>query len=51
MLYAYFLPQFEGMTDEEAAEVYKVIEPLFDLPELSEARRAISEVLGVDLVV
>lgn len=51
VLYAYFLPQFEGMTDEEAAEVYKVIEPLFDLPELSEARRAISEVLGVDLVV
>jgi energy-coupling factor transporter ATP-binding protein EcfA2 len=51
VLYAYFLPQFEGMGDEDATAIFRVVEPLLDPPELKEARRAISEVLGVELVV
>ncbi len=50
VLYAYFFPQFEGMSDEEATAVYRVIEPILDPPEIAEARRAISAVLGVELV-
>ncbi len=50
MLYAYFLPQFEGMADEDATAIFRVVEPLLDPPEIAEARRAISEVLGVELV-
>ena len=51
VLYAYFLPQFEGMADEDATALYRIVEPLLDPPELSEARRSIAEVLGVELVV
>jgi hypothetical protein len=51
VFYAYFLPQFEGMSDEQAALLFEVVGPLFDADERSEARRAITSVLGVDLFV
>jgi MoxR-like ATPase len=47
IFYAYFLPQFEGMDDEAATELYRAMSPLLDEPEQLEARRTISEVLGV----
>ncbi|NNE95986.1 MAG: AAA domain-containing protein [Acidimicrobiales bacterium] len=51
VLYAYFLPQFEGMSDEDASELFRMIEPLLDPPEAIEAHRSISQLLGVELVV
>ena len=51
VLYAYFLPQFEGMSDEDASELYRMVEPLLDPPEAIEAHRSISQLLGVELVV
>lgn len=50
VFYAYFLPQFEGMDDDNATQLYSLVEPLLDPPEQEEAKRSISEVLGVDLV-
>jgi MoxR-like ATPase len=51
IFYAYFLPQFEGMTDEQATELFALVEPMFDPPEQADTRRAITAVLGVDLFV
>jgi energy-coupling factor transporter ATP-binding protein EcfA2 len=48
--YAYFLPQFEGMDDTRATQLYRVVAKLFDPPEQAEAQRTIAEVLGVALV-
>jgi energy-coupling factor transporter ATP-binding protein EcfA2 len=47
LFYAYFLPQFEGIDDETATRLFRTIAPLLDPPEQAEARRTISEVLGV----
>ena len=49
VLYAYFLPQFEGFDDYAATNLYRVVAPLFEAEEQSEARRTIAEVLGVEL--
>jgi MoxR-like ATPase len=49
VFYAYFLPQFEGVNDDQATALYHTVAPLFDPPEQSEARRTIAEVLGVEL--
>lgn len=51
VFYAYFLPQFEGFDDERATELYRMLEPLFDQPERAEARRTISQLLGVEMVI
>lgn len=51
VFYAYFLPQFEGMDERRATELYRVVEPLFDPSEQLEAQRTIGEVLGLDLIV
>jgi MoxR-like ATPase len=49
VFYAYFLPQFEGVEDDDALRLLRTVEPLLDPPEQEEARRTISTVLGVDL--
>ncbi len=49
VFYAFFLPQFEGIDDESAVDLYEAISPLFDATERREARRTISEVLGTPL--
>jgi MoxR-like ATPase len=51
VFYAYFLPQFEGMEDRRATTLYRAVAQFLDPPEQSEARRTISEVLGVELAV
>jgi hypothetical protein len=51
IFYAYFLPQFEGIDDEQAAELYLTMAKLLDAPEQAEARRTIGEVLGTALAV
>ncbi len=47
IFYAYFLPQFEGMDDEAATELYRAMCLLLEEAEQAEAHRTISEVLGV----
>jgi hypothetical protein len=49
VFYGYFLPQFEGIDDEQAVALYEMIAQLLDDPERAEARRTIGEVLGADL--
>ena len=51
VFYAYFLPQFEGMEDRRATTLYRTVAQFLDPPEQAEARRTISEVLGVELAV
>ena len=51
VFYAYFLPQFEGIDDEQAVELYRTVAELLDPPEQAEARRTIGEVLGTALAV
>ena len=50
VFYGFFLPQFEGMDENRAAQLYKVVAAVLDPPEQAEARRTISEILGLDLV-
>jgi len=51
VFYAYFLPQFEGIDDEQAVALYRMVAELLDEPERVEARRTIGEVLGTTLPV
>ena len=51
IFYAYFLPQFEGIDDELAVELYQSVAALLDATEQAEARRTIGEVLGMALPV
>jgi MoxR-like ATPase len=51
IFYAYFLPQFEGIDDELAVELYQMVGALLDATEQAEARRTIGEVLGTALPV
>ena len=51
MFYGFFLPQFEGIDDEQAVELYEMVSTMFDEPEQEEARRTIGEVLGTALPV
>jgi hypothetical protein len=48
--YAFFLPQFEGMDDARASQLYRTIAAELDPPEQAEAQRTIMEVLGVDVL-
>jgi DNA polymerase III delta prime subunit len=50
VFYGYFLPQFEGIDDEQAIELYRTVAAELDEPERAEARRTIGEVLGTPLV-
>ena len=49
VFYAYFLPQFEGVDDDTASELYEAVADVLDEPEQVEAQRTIAQVLGVDL--
>ena len=49
VFYGFFLPQFEGMDESKAAQLYKVVTSVLDPPEQAEAHRTIAEVLGVDM--
>ena len=51
VFYAYFLPQFEGIDDEQAVALYRAMAELLDETERAEARRTIGEVLGTSLPV
>lgn len=49
IFYGYFLPQFEGIDDERAIELYEEIASHLDHQERDDARRTIGEVLGTPL--
>jgi hypothetical protein len=49
VFYGFFLPQFEGMDENKAAQLYKVVSALLDPPEQAEAHRTIADVLGVEV--
>lgn len=49
IFYGYFLPQFEGIDDERAIELYEEIASHLDQQERDDARRTIGEVLGTPL--
>jgi energy-coupling factor transporter ATP-binding protein EcfA2 len=49
VFYSFFLPQFEGMDENRAAQLYKVVAAYLDPPEQAEVRRTIGDVLGVDM--
>lgn len=49
VFYAYFLPQFEGIDDNSARRLFRVVAEMLDPPEAVEAKRTMIEVLGVDL--
>jgi len=49
VFYGFFLPQFEGMDENRAAQLYKVVANVLDPPEQAEAHRTIGEVLGVEM--
>ncbi len=49
VFYGFFLPQFEGMDESKAAQLYKVVTSVLEPAEQAEAHRTIAEVLGVDM--
>jgi MoxR-like ATPase len=49
VFYGFFLPQFEGMDENRAAQLYKVVSALLEPPEQAEAHRTIADVLGVEV--
>ena len=49
VFYSYFLMQFEGSDDHQAARLNDYVGAMLEPEEQSEARRAIEEVLGVEL--
>lgn len=48
--YAYFLPQFEGVDETKAVELYRTITERLDDPERREVQRNLTNVLGVELI-
>jgi len=48
--YAYFLPQFEGVDEARALELYRTVSERLDDPEKAEVHRNLSAVLGVELL-
>jgi hypothetical protein len=48
--YAYFLPQFEGVDEAKAVDLYRTVTERLDDPERREVHRNLSDVLGVELV-
>lgn len=47
--YAYFLPQFEGVDERRAVDLYRTIVEQMDEPERREVHRNLTQTLGVDL--
>jgi energy-coupling factor transporter ATP-binding protein EcfA2 len=50
VFYGYFLPQFEGIEDEQADELYRMVAAELDEGERLEVRRTIGDVLGTPLI-
>ena len=50
IFYAFFLPQFEGIDEHKAVQLYRLVAKHLDPPEQAEARRVIAELLGDELV-
>ena len=48
--YAYLLPQFEGVDDSRAWDLYRTVIEHLDTPERAEVQRTLGQVLGVELV-
>jgi MoxR-like ATPase len=48
--YAYFLPQFEGIDETRALQLYRIVGEKLDEPERKEVLRNLTEVLGFELV-
>ena len=48
--YAYFLPQFEGVDEARALDLYRTVTERLDDPERAAVHRNLSEVLGVELI-
>ena len=48
--YAYFLPQFEGVDEVAAIDLYRTVTERLDNPEKAEVHRNLSSVLGVRLL-
>jgi len=49
VFYGYLLPQFEGIDDDAAGDLYTIAADVLEPEEQSEARRTVEQVLGVDL--
>lgn len=50
IFYAFFLPQFEGLDENQAVRLYRLLAPRLEPVEQQEARRVIAELLGEELV-
>jgi dynein-related subfamily AAA family protein len=48
VFYGYFLPQFEGIDDNRAARLHQFLKGVLEPAELTEAKRTMEEILGVD---
>lgn len=51
VFYGFFLPQFEGMDEYQAVELFNEISPRMDESEQRETRRVIEELIGEELMV
>jgi hypothetical protein len=51
VFYGFFLPQFEGIDEYQAVELFNEIAPRLQAAEQVEARRVIEELLGEELMV
>lgn len=49
VFYAYLLPQFEGVDDDDAVELYTMVADVLEPAEQAEAKRTVEQVLGVEL--
>jgi MoxR-like ATPase len=49
VFYAYLLPQFEGIDDDAAADLYSMVADVLEPDEQVEAKRTVEQVLGVEL--
>jgi len=50
IFYAFFLPQFEGIDEHKAVQLYKLVAKHLDPPEQAETQRVVAELLGEELV-
>jgi MoxR-like ATPase len=51
VFYGYFLPQFEGLDEYQAVELFNEVSPRMEAAERAETRRVIEEMLGEELLV
>jgi hypothetical protein len=51
VFYGFFLPQFEGLDEYQAVELFNEVSPRMEAAERAETRRVIEEMLGEELLV